>query len=297
MTAVAEKITEPGIYPGVPDEVYHADPVEGGSLSSTGARRLLHCPAKFHYERQHPRPPKREFDLGHAAHHLVLGVGPRLELIDALDYKTKDAREQRDAAYAAGAVPLLPDQWDQVHEMAEVLRAHRTASALLSGALHFELTLVWQDRLTGVMCRARLDCLTRAANGRTLIVDYKTARSSEPSAIDRAMHEFGYHQQFDFYIGGVMELGIAQDPLPLLIVQEKEPPYVVTVVQVSRSALDVADVKNRAALELYAECTRTGHWPGYAEDVVMATLPPWAERQFQQELDLGKYEIKGKKAA
>ena len=297
MTAVAEKITKPGIYPGVPDEVYHADPVEGGSLSSTGARAVQDCPAKFHYERSHPRPPKREFDLGHAAHHLVLGVGPRLEVIDAMDFKTKAAREERDAAYAAGAVPLLPHEYDQVEEMAAVLRAHRTAAALLGGAMQFELTLVWQDVQTGVMCRARIDCLTRAANGRILIVDYKTARSSRPDDIRKAVHERGYHQQTDWYSDGVMELGIAQNPLPLLIFQEKTPPYVVTVAQIPQSAMDIAAVKNRAALELYAECTRTGHWPGYAEDVVMAPLPPYAERQFQEELDGGRYEIKGKQAA
>jgi len=214
VTAVAEKITKPGIYPGVPDEVYHADPVEGGSLSSTGARGVLHCPAKFDYNRRNPRPPKREYDLGHAAHHLVLGTGPRLEVVDAMDYKTKDARAQRDAAYAAGAVPLLPDQMDQVEEMADAIRAHKTAAALLSGALQFELTLVWQDVQTGVMCRARIDCLTQTAKGRTLIVDYKTARSSEPRSIDRAMHDYGYHQQFDWYMAGVMELKIATDPLP-----------------------------------------------------------------------------------
>jgi len=31
----------PGIYSGVPAEVYHRAPVPGGSLSSTGARQLL----------------------------------------------------------------------------------------------------------------------------------------------------------------------------------------------------------------------------------------------------------------
>lgn len=296
MTAVAEKITKPGIYPGVPDEVYHADPVEGGSLSSTGARKILDCPAKFKWERDNPTPHKRTFDLGHAAHHLTLGVGPRLEVIKADNYRTAKAQAQQKEAYAAGAVPLLPHEMEQVEQMAAVLRAHRTASALLGGALQFELTLVWQDVQTGVMCRARIDCLTRAANGRILIVDYKTAKSSRPSDISKAVNEYGYHCQFDFYEAGVMELGISQNPLPLLIVQEKTPPYVVTVAQIPQSAMDIAAVKNRAALELYAECTRTGHWPGYAEDVVMAPLPPYAERQFQEELDLGRYEIKGKAA-
>ncbi|EOD66865.1 PD-(D/E)XK nuclease-like domain-containing protein, partial [Amycolatopsis vancoresmycina] len=146
--------------------------------------------------------------------------------------------------------------------------------------------------------RARIDCLSVAANGRVLIVDYKTAVSAEPRTIDRVVQDRGYHQQMDWYMAGVMELGLAKAaPVPLLIVQEKTPPYVVTVSQISRSFLDMADVKNRAALELYALCSRTGHWPGYAEDVVMTTPPPWAERQFQEELDLGRYDIKGKAAA
>lgn len=300
MTAEFKKITKPGIYPDVPDEVYHADPVEGGSLSSTGARRLLECPAKFRYEQDNPTEHKRTFDLGHAAHHMVLGVGPRLELIDASDFRTKAAREQRDAAYAAGAVPLLPEEFVQVEQMADKLREHRTASGLLGGALHFELTLVWRDVLTGVMCRARIDCLTRAADGRVLIVDYKTANSSAPLAIQKAVNEYGYHQQFDWYKAGVMELGLAKDPLPLLIVQEKKPPYVVTVAHVPKSALDVADVKNRAALERYALCTKAGRWPGYVwpdDDVVSVPLPPYAEKQFQEDLDRGLYDIKGMKAA
>ena len=51
-------ITEPGVYE-MPAEEYHADPVEGGSLSSTGARRLLEmAPARWRYEQAHPSPPR-----------------------------------------------------------------------------------------------------------------------------------------------------------------------------------------------------------------------------------------------
>lgn len=32
-------ITEPGVYDGIPDYDYHADPVEAGSLSHRDARR------------------------------------------------------------------------------------------------------------------------------------------------------------------------------------------------------------------------------------------------------------------
>ena len=72
MTATAAErieLTEPGQYGGVTPEVYHADPVFGGSLSSSGARALLppSCPALFRHKQLHGEPPKAEFDFGHAA--------------------------------------------------------------------------------------------------------------------------------------------------------------------------------------------------------------------------------------
>ena len=53
----------PSIVDALPDELYHADPIPGGSLSSTGARLLVKSPAKFDWQRSHPQPPKKAFDL------------------------------------------------------------------------------------------------------------------------------------------------------------------------------------------------------------------------------------------
>lgn len=286
-----------GVYEGFPDVAYHADPVEGGSLSSTGARRLLppSCPAKFRYEQDHPRETRPEFDLGHAAHRLVLGVGPELVVVEADNWRTKNARAERDDAHAAGAVPLLPFEMEQVQAMAAALRTHRIAGALLRpGRGRTELTLVWRDVPTGVMRRARLDCLTEDRHGRALIVDYKTAVSAEPAAVEKAIHQHGYHQQLDYYRDGVMELGLGGDPLPLLVVQEKTPPYVVSVVQPTESAMYWGGVLNRTAIEIYARCQRTGEWPGYADDIVLAALPGYAERQYEDARERGDYDIEGK---
>ena len=62
-------ITEPGVY--TMDEAdYHADPVPGGSLSCSGAKKLLACPARFAYDREHPPAPTPAMELGTAAHKL-----------------------------------------------------------------------------------------------------------------------------------------------------------------------------------------------------------------------------------
>lgn len=296
MTAVEQHYLGLGVHEDVPDELYHADPVEGGSLSSTGARRLLppSCPAKFRYEQDHPRDAKPEFDIGHAAHRLVLGTGPELVVVEAENWRTKAARAERDDAHAAGVVPLLPFEMEQVEAMAAALRAHRVAGALLRpGTGKTELTLVWRDVPTGVMRRARLDCLTKDRRGRVLIVDYKTAVSAEPAAVEKAIHQHGYHQQLDYYRDGVMELGVGADPMPLLVVQEKTAPYVVSVVQPTDSAMLWGGVLNRAAVEIFARCQRTGVWPSYAEDIVLAALPGYAERQYEDARERGDYDIKG----
>lgn len=278
-------ITEPGVY-DIPEDAYHADPVEGGSLSSSGARRLLAtCPARFRYELDNPRPSTRAMELGTAAHRLVLGVGPGITVIDAPNYRTKAAQEARDEVRAAGGVPLLRDEWDVVEQMAAKLREHELASVLLGGAGLPEQTLVWRDGPTGVWCRARLDWLpTVGADRQMYLADYKTARSAHLDAISRAVEERGYHAQAAWYESGVLRLGLADRVFYYLVVQEKEPPYLVSVVRLNLVAMDAGRHLNRRALEIYAQCRDTGYWPPYAEGAPSIGLPPWAENRFLQEV-------------
>ncbi|PXY27404.1 PD-(D/E)XK nuclease-like domain-containing protein [Prauserella muralis] len=301
MTATAERveITEPGVY-DLPDAVYHADPVPGKSLSSTGARLLLppSCPAKFKWRRDNPAPPKREFDLGHAAHKLVLGAGPGVAVIhDKLlasngAASTKAAKEFIAEARAEGMAVLKEDEWAVVEEMAAKLREHPTASRLLSPERgRTEQSLFWTDRITGVACRARLDHLPHPTDRRMILTDYKTAASAAPSKIERAIADHGYNQQLDWYREGILALGLARDVACLLVVQEKEPPYVVTVVEPTVSSMQWGQVLNQHARRVYARCVETGHWPGYTDDIAYLPLPAYTERDLEQRREAGEFDI------
>lgn len=278
-------IDEPGVY-DLPAEVYHRDPVEGGSLSSSGARRLMAtCPAKFHYEQQNPLTPSAEMNLGTAAHRLVLGVGNDLVRIDADDYRTKAARADRDDAIAAGQTPLLPHEWDTVHAMAEALRGHELASALLGGDGAAERTLIWQDKPTRVWRRSLVDWLPAPVpDGVMYVADYKTAASAHPDAISKSMETYGYHAQAAWYSDGLVALGLAREVKFFLVVQEKDPPYLVSPVQPDALAIDAGRLLNRQALDLYAHCRATDTWPAYVEGVEPVSLPPWAEARYMQEI-------------
>lgn len=282
MSAAAEwapslTITEPGVY-DIPQDAYFADPVPTTSLSSSGARKLLppSCPAIFRHEQLHGQPHKRTFDIGHAAHLLVLGAGAPLLVVEAEDWRTKAAREARDEAYALGHTPILAGEYEQVQAMAAALREHPIASALFDPDHGKpEQSLFWNDSIHDVWRRARLDWLPETTTGRMIAADYKTCVSAEPSAIEKAMGNYGYFMQAPWYIDAILALGLAEDVAFVFVFQEKTAPYLVTVAQLEAHDLQIGRHRNNRALEVYAECVRTDTWPGYTSDVAHVSLPPW----------------------
>ncbi|WP_035696901.1 PD-(D/E)XK nuclease-like domain-containing protein [Glycomyces tenuis] len=278
-------VTSPGVY-DIPEDVYHADPVPDGSLSSTGARAILPpgTPAKFHWEQAH-RTHKTVWDIGTAAHALVLGTGPEIVIIDADSYRTKDAKEKRDSAYGDGKVPLLIDEYEDVLSMVQTINRHPVAGPLLAAGTGLpEQSLFWVDETTSVWCRARLDWIKPAPDGGRLIVaDVKTTTAADIASIEKAIANFGYHQQLAFYLDGVRALGLHPDPAAVLVFVEKASPHLVHVVQLDGYTLRLGELKNRRALETFAACAESGTWPGYPTDITTVSLPAWAERTESEE--------------
>ncbi len=285
MTAL--QIAEPGVY-DISNEAYQADPIPGGSLSSSGARRLISpsCPAKFLWEKENRRPNKRAFDIGHAAHREVLGVGEEIVVVDAPDWRTKAAKEQRDAAYAEGKTPILAEEAARVRAMADAILADPMASALFNPAKgRGEQTLVWIDESTGVTCRARLDWLPDLHDGRLIIPDYKTCESAEPGALRRSFASFGYYMQADWYQAGAKACGLAGDTEPafVFVAQEKAAPHLITVVELDAEALELGRRRNREAIDTYVRCMETGTWPSYSAEPVLLSLPAYLTRDYAME--------------
>jgi hypothetical protein len=301
-------ITAPGVY-DIPEAEYHNDPVPGGSLSSSGARALLDvyadkyggCPAKYHYWRHRKRPSTAAFDFGSAAHKLVLGIGPELVEIDAMDRRKPATREAEERAREAGQIPLLPHEMAQVQDMAAAIHQNDDAMALFKpGTGQPEASLFWEEMAyangpwtqgTGkVWCRSRFDWLSQhlLPDGRLLIPDYKTARLAEREAFGKAVKEHGYHQQAAFYASAAVGCGLAasvKDVAFLFVVQEKEPPYVVSVVELGEETLMWGRQLNEEALRRYQHCTTTRRWPGYTTGIALVDIPKYASYSYTYMID------------
>ncbi|SOD80039.1 PDDEXK-like protein of unknown function [Streptomyces sp. 1222.2] len=275
----------PGWVDGLSADDYHADRT---TISSSGLRALLPpgCPAQFKHDRDNPQAPKREFDLGHAVHTEVLGEGPEVDVLPFDSYLTKPAKQARDEGREMGAVPLLRQEWSQVQAMAEAVRKHPVAGPLFTpGSGIAERSIYWTDPATQVRCRIRPDWLKPAGEGRLIVVDLKTARAVDPNALQRAVYEHGYHAQAAFYLEGSKALGLhnGQEPAFIFVFQSKTPPYLVHLVELDFPALTLGAARNERALRIYADCERTGNWPGFNDRITYLPLPPYAEKRDQEE--------------
>lgn len=260
---------------GMPDVEYHARP----ELSASGARIILQAPARYRWAMDNPHPATPTFNLGHAVHSLVLGAGRPVAMLEHDGYTTKAAREERDLHLAAGRIPLTRPESAQVRAMADAVLSHPLAAALLATG-EPEVSVFTTDPETGAPLRTRPDWIAP-----THLVDLKTTINADPGEFGRTAHTFGYHAQARWYLDQCAAEGITPDDARLLFVLvEKEPPHLVSVVELDAASLRVGAERNRRAIDTYAHCLATDTWPGYpTHEAPIVSLPSWAFRQHEED--------------
>lgn len=244
---------------GMDEAEYHAHP----ALSASGMKALLRSP-KHYIESRKPDPKRKpEFELGHAVHALVLGVGKAVvEIPESLlatngALSTTRAKEFVANAEAEGKTALKPDEYSRTMQAVESILANPKARALLERPGYTEVSLFATDPETGVPLRGRADRL--AGN---LPIDLKTTTDVREHKLRAAIADFGYDVQGEVY-RLLVELvtGAPADAMQLVFV-EKYPPFEVRVVPLGDAWQAGGQVRMRKAIELFASCVEFGVWPG-----------------------------------
>lgn len=258
---------------------YHLDPCDTPSLSSSLARILLST-SPAHARLAHPRlnPNYQDvqddkFDVGTVAHELLLEGEAAVCVVDAADWRTKAAQEQKAAARAAGQTPLLAKDWERVEAMTNAAR--RQLEMVDTDPLPLtdgqpEQTLTWED--DGVWCRARFDWLHNSLDA---VDDLKTtSASADPGRWEKTMFGIGADFQAAFYLRGLRKaLGVT--PEWRFIVQENYPPYALSVVMLAPELIAHAERRVQQAIDLWRTCLEKNHWPSYSRKPAVIQLPSW----------------------
>jgi hypothetical protein len=269
------KTPKPGVYRGISHEVYSSWPAANHSRIKEMERSPLHA----RYVSTVPRAPTPALELGDATHACVLEPARfEAEFVEAPsgDRRTKVVRDAWDEVQKAHphANPLRPQDYARILAMKDAVHAHPIAHQLIQDAALVEASFLWKDIESGLLCKGRLDLLTRW-RGWSCIVDLKTTTDAREWAFSKSCATYWYHSQAAFYLQGLDALAPA-DRRFLFIVVEKDPPHGVMVHELSEADLEVGRIALRRWLKGWAECEETDTWPGYPEVIGKAALPSWA---------------------
>ena len=266
---------------------YLADPAPSPSLTRTTIKDLLFRSPRhafYGHSRLNPDYQAKEaerFDIGTAAHALLLDGKDIIEIIDAADWRTKAAKEARDEARAKGKIPLLTAQTKDIFAMVNAANSALANSELAIVDLQkegdSELTYIWNEGKT--WCRIRPDWISK---DRTLVLDYKTVgNSANPSDISRQIISFGYDIQAAFYTRGVREIE-GTEPKFIFLFQEIEEPYLCSFIGLPPQFMDMGASKVDYGLFLWRQCLEKNEWPGYPQRICWVEPPTWALAQWEQ---------------
>lgn len=280
------RIDQPGVY-DISAEEYHADPCLAPSLSNSIAKILVSQTPR-HAWAAHSRlnpafEPEEEakFDLGKTAHSLMLHDPQLFEIVDAADWRTKEAKAARESARLTGRIPILKDQWERTQMMVRSARSQLAvhedaADAFTDGEP--EKTLIWKEG--DIWCRARLDWKPNNPEKRRIFDDYKsTAASAGPDEWSRILYSCDLDMQSAFYRRGIKALGLCRDPMFRYIVQENYEPFALCAIALTPAAVDLAEHKVARALDIWGTCLKSDLWPGYPNRTCYIDPPAWHEAQ------------------
>jgi len=262
---------QPGIYPDISNDDYHA----GAGISKTGLW-TIHEKSPAHYAYA-PRKEETYFTFGEAGHIAVLEPETFEKRVirgpdDRRGNKWKDMQ-----AYAEMEKKLLltASDYDAMLIIRDTIHANpRLNQIIQSQQSKIEHSTYWIDDETKVLCRKRDDLYRPDL---AMILDVKTSASAHPDAFTRSVVNYGYHAQEAFYTDGGIASGQPVEAFAFLVV-EKTDPFLFALYELPPAIVDEGRAIMRKSLSVYAECEKTGVWPGYPDDVQELSFQRWAYR-------------------
>lgn len=259
---------KPGAYLDVPFEEYLKLPALSNSLLCGFDR----SPGFKEWNKVAPYDTEADSagDLGTLVHTLVLepeSLADRYLVLPKLSMRKNEDKEKveeyTEKARALGLIAVKQDIFKKAQLMADSMMAHPDMRAWLKAANGYsEVTILWRDIETGMLCKARCDRLVFVSGG-AAIFDVKTIARIEK--LNRwYVQDYGYDCQRQHYIEAVDSLGLGQTWFYFGFVSSalSLKRYPVRYVELSCELIAAAHEKQRERLNKYKQCTEFNSFTG-----------------------------------
>ncbi len=275
-----------GVFQNIPADVYHS-----WEACSNSQLSILYdeSPASLKASWSAPEKQTPAKIIGTAVHCRTLE--PELfktwyGVLPEVNKKTNDGKAELKAFKADNPNVrewLDPKQMELVQAVSASVESHPQAAYLLSRSVDRELSIVWEDRDTGLLCKGRLDLPSAHSDGMVL-VDLKTAESVKPDKFQKAIFERGYYRQAGMYLMGMQFHGMECADFSIIAV-EKDPPYQVMVYCLDPDDIERGHWQVKKLMYEYADCLRTNVFPTYGTGAQPLELSRWQRQQIDQQIN------------
>jgi hypothetical protein len=267
---------------------YHADKLADQPTLSSSIAKIILKESALKAWHAHPRlnPAFKEehddkFDLGTCAHQFLLeNDASRVVVVEANDWRTNKAKEEREAARAAGKTALLASHYADVRQMVDAAHAFLADCEISADWKNGESEVTGLVEDDGVMLKAKFDRITR---DRKVIIDYKSTGSAAPDIFGMQIARLGYHWQEAFYRRVANLLG-AQRPIFVFMAQSVEPPYECSLHGCDPAMQEIADADVKHAIALWRDCMARNKWPSYGGRIYWTMPTSWQMSAHEQRL-------------
>lgn len=273
------------------------------AINSTTLKEMSYSPLHCHYAFTSGREDSDSLSLGRTAHAAILEPERFKNFLVMPEFigKTKDGKESKQS----GEAKELKAKWleankgkefveKEEHEtaslLAEACKKHPETNRLLSTKSYNELSLVWTDAATGLLCKGRVDRFINLHydNGDKIatILDPKTTRekiyrnaknisdSEKMKSVNRLIFNFGYYFSKSFYLRGI-ETILGKKAESILIFIETNAPFGVLPVKLHDEWIYRGNLEIDFALSEFKRCKESGVWNGYAPNMVLSLPETW----------------------
>lgn len=265
------------IIENMPNSLYHAS--EG--ISKSGLDLIARSPAHYRYAAK--REPSRAMEIGTAIHTAILEPDRFAEEYMILrDVTARTASAYKEAVKQFGSERVLTGpEADKVAGMQESVWANPEARDFLRNQhCRRELSIFTHDPVTGVFVKARFDATVGIAG-----LDLKKTQDCRPEKFIRSVWDYRYHVQQAFYSDVFeWETGDQMDDFRFLAIEE-DAPNAVKLYRLPHDVVAHGRKLYRAALNTYAECLESGHWPAPSGETETLNPTGWMLVEIENDAD------------